>query len=516
MRKTAFETAVQITSTIYTHAVIHCIAESIDGNWQNLYTSVIFGREIDLLSVPDEIEHREYDQSKVCLRVRLSRENGERLLSEAKGGLAQYGAWDVRYRLVDYVEGFRPGGPINDIVEQSFWEQSLWVREGIGSPKIFGTSELNRSNAWTLSEYLPFLKEARWSPIPLARHPEKLGDLDEIYPSPFAIETGNDNGTSTLQIATIDNNLDSHDIVTMGTLMQNDLIVRSLYLEGRGPLRFDEDFNGMNMLTTVNGIPMDAQAHWFMRSFAISVTSYGPDELHIPAEGSRKELNLSIPHRDPAPRSILGDPSRDRTRHKAWIAGRVFRRQSQPADAERFYDPRRNPDASAQALLDLQLYGNGEEIGEIVVADPYALDERAMRALAVMSLRKDHVPQIDILTHFDSGEDEDAPCNASGDDDTRAAASDRRKRDETRDKAKVAAQKVATALKVKLVFYKIESLHDRFLVVGERLWHIGCSFNQLGQKRSAVVEMRDDRVKRSVFDLFDSVRKHAPEFEVVP
>jgi hypothetical protein len=516
MRKTAFETAVQITSTIYTHAVIHCVAESIDGNWQNLYTSVIFGREIDLLSVPDQIEHREYEQNKVCLRVRLSREKAERLLSEAKGGLARYGAWEVRYRLAEYVEGFRPGGPINDLVDQSFWEQSLWAREGIGSPKVFGTSELNRSNAWMLSGYLPFLKEARWSPIPLARHPEKLGDLDEIYPSPFAIETGNDNGTSTLQVATIDNRLDSHEIVTMGTLMQNDLIVRSLYLEGRGPLRFDEDFNGMDMLTTVDGIPMDAQAHWLMRSFAMSVTTYGPDELHIPAEGSRKELNLSIPHKDPTPRHILGDPNPDRTRHTAWIAGRVFRRHSQPADAERFYDPRRNPDASAPALFDLQQYGKGEKIREIVVADPYALDERAMRALAVMVLREDRVPQIDILTHFDSGEDGDDPCDASGGDRSLPAGTDKSKRDETRDEAKVAAQKVATALKVKFVFYKIESLHDRFLVVGERIWHVGCSFNQLGQEISAVVEMRDDRVKHSVLDLFDSVRKRTPEFEVVP
>ena len=81
---------------------------------------------------------------------------------------------------------------------------------------------------------------------------------------------------------------------------------------------------------------------------------------------------------------------------------------------------------------------------------------------------------------------------------------------------RVAAQKVATALKVKFVFYKIESLHDRFLVVGERIWHVGCSFNQLGQEISAVVEMRDDRVKHSVLDLFDSVRKRTPEFEVLP
>jgi hypothetical protein len=51
MTNTAFDTAVQLTQAIYTTAVIHCVAEKRESEWCNLYTSVTYGREIDLLSV---------------------------------------------------------------------------------------------------------------------------------------------------------------------------------------------------------------------------------------------------------------------------------------------------------------------------------------------------------------------------------------------------------------------------------------------------------------------------------
>ena len=72
----SFETAVSLTEAIYTAAVIHCIAEQRDSEWCNLYTSVIYGRQIDLLSVPVHLDFREYKTNLLCLRVRLDRVRG--------------------------------------------------------------------------------------------------------------------------------------------------------------------------------------------------------------------------------------------------------------------------------------------------------------------------------------------------------------------------------------------------------------------------------------------------------
>jgi hypothetical protein len=48
----AFPTAVELTLPIYTTAVVHIVAELRGSQWCNLYTSVIYGREIDLLKTP--------------------------------------------------------------------------------------------------------------------------------------------------------------------------------------------------------------------------------------------------------------------------------------------------------------------------------------------------------------------------------------------------------------------------------------------------------------------------------
>jgi hypothetical protein len=125
-------------------------------------------------------------------------------------------------------------------------------------------------------------------------------------------------------------------------------------------------------------------------------------------------------------------------------------------------------------------------------------------------------PLIHILTQFDSGTREDAGSSAASTKQAAKEASRKTARIETEEKAKVIAQKVATQFKVKIFFYRIENLHDRFLLVGERLWHVGCSFNQLGQEIAAVVEMRDERVKSAVLDIFKRVRTKPPVFEVHP
>jgi hypothetical protein len=89
-------------------------------------------------------------------------------------------------------------------------------------------------------------------------------------------------------------------------------------------------------------------------------------------------------------------------------------------------------------------------------------------------------------------------------------------REETEANARSLAQKIATKLNVAISFYKIESLHDRFLLVGERLWHVGCSFNTIGQQISAVIEIRDERAKAMVLDIFERTMAQGPVFQVTP
>jgi hypothetical protein len=59
--------------------------------------------------------------------------------------------------------------------------------------------------------------------------------------------------------------------------------------------------------------------------------------------------------------------------------------------------------------------------------------------------------------------------------------------------AKSVADRIKARLGVSVVCYRVRGLHDRFRMIGKRLWHVGPSFNMFGKEFSAVVEMRDPR-----------------------
>ncbi len=91
--KETFHAAIELTEPLYTAAVIHLVVELRESLWCNLYTSVIYGREIDLLSVPDFVEEVPYEQqSVICLRVRLGRREAEAFLESARNGSASCGS----------------------------------------------------------------------------------------------------------------------------------------------------------------------------------------------------------------------------------------------------------------------------------------------------------------------------------------------------------------------------------------------------------------------------------------
>lgn len=514
-----FQAAVDLMRPTYNAAVIHLIAESRGGQWFNLYTSVIYGREIDLLSVPDYVDDACYRTLLLCIRTRLSRSSAEAFVDAARAGTATCGSRAITYSTKDEVIGFRPATTETDLNESSFWETSLWAREWIGTEKTFDGEPLRHSNAWELAEYLQPLSEARWLPIPLPRHPEKLGDLDEIWPSPISLESRIHDGVWGLEVTSIDPSLLIRDVSITGTLLKNDLIVRSLHHHGNGPLTIKEDVDAITVLVTVDGIPMDAHAHRYLRSISMTGTLYSGSGYTIPASGARPEMQFAIGAPIPG-LGTIGKPRTDVVRHRAWAMGRLFRRYHQPEDSERVYDPRAASAAVEQAFRDLQSYGRSERASEILVADPYALDERALDAIAATVARGGQVSSVRVLTAFSSTPQHKSlaarAISALRMIFDRETLEKQTAREKAEADAKKSAQAIATKLNVAISFYRIESLHDRFLLVGERLWHVGCSFNTIGQQISAVIEMRDQRAKAAVLDIFERTIAQGPVFEVRP
>jgi hypothetical protein len=514
-----FRAAVEMTRSIYDTAVIHLVAELRDAEWCNLYTSVIYGREIDLLSVPDYVDYATYNESILCLRKRLGRPLAESFVASAQTGAASCGSWAIKYAIDEDTAGFRPATVPGDLNEPSFWETSLWAHERIGTEKIFHGEPLRQSNAWKVAKYLGCLDEARWLPIPVQRHPEKLGDLDEIWPSPLSLASRNCDGGWSVEVTSIDPPLLTREIAISGSLLCNDLIIQTVHFHSSGPHKVDADVDAIDLLVTIYGVPMDAHAHRYLRSMTMRTTLYSSDRYTVPRSGARPEMQFPIGRPASGP-SVIGTPRADVTRHRAWGVGRLFRDYGQPSDSERVYDPIATSDAVERAFKDLQLYGQNETPSQITVADPYALDERALDAIAVMAIRGGQVGSVRVLTAFFV-----APQIASWASQAMALLkglflrkwrAQQTAREQAEAEAKLAAQRIATKLNVAISFYKIESLHDRFLLVGERLWHVGCSFNTIGQQISAVIEMRDERTKTMVLDIFERTMEQGPVFEARP
>jgi hypothetical protein len=506
-----FEQAVQLTHAIYTFAALHVIAEQKDGAWVNRYTSLTYGREEDLRSVPfaSGAKCEEGGGSTfLCLRQRLTRDEAEKFVKQVILGTVGISTYTVAYDVEPAIVGFRGEKPSGDLADGSLWHSSGWSREYVGRVKEIAGHTLTLLSAWRINESLDFLRKAIWVPIPLREHPEKLGDLDEFWPAPITFDVGQEDGACAIKIAHDSLHPKGDDLTISGVLIQNDLIWGHVCFTGRGPHKLPIDPEAIDLTLCVRGVPLDAKAHRFLSRIAVGIAvDTGADASYIvPEAGGRPEMTFPVGSSE-MKQQLIGKAPKASVRPAAWTIGRLFRNRPRLPDAERFYDPAAIGGSVQRAFDDLREFGRGEHRPRVLVADPYALDERALYAIGAIAARFGSVASIDIVTGFKAG-DSDALPTARGIFSAiwkacrswvpfgRGSLISRRQ--EMERLAFSTAESVSKQLKVQFRFYRAEGLHDRFLVIGERLWHVGPSFNKIGEQISAIVEMTDERAKSQV------------------
>jgi hypothetical protein len=76
----------------------------------------------------------------------------------------------------------------------------------------------------------------------------------------------------------------------------------------------------------------------------------------------------------------------------------------------------------------------------------------------------------------------------------------------------LALQRLATELGVRIELHAPQiSLHDRFITLGDRIWHVGHSFNALGKDLSAIIEIRDLRLIAQVHEVLHPEFARSPQ-----
>jgi hypothetical protein len=492
-----FEIATALSDSIYDTASIHAVVERRDTDWSNLYTVVIYGRLSDFFSVPAELEIARYTKQRfACLRQRVAACDARGLLRDAAGGLAKLGKFGIRYDIERAIEGFRPANVFDEALQSSLWQTSMWGRERIGRKKRVGDLAFTKSNFAAIVDELRFLDEVRWSSLPLARRPEKLGDLDEYWPTP--IEMHSRAPASGFEVGIERDLIDVADerVHIVGALIRDGLQVGQLSLVGCGPHVVPIEVHASDLRLLVDGVPMDGSCGHYIRYLGINMALSNRTILQIPKAGGRPEFELEVGARL-ITRTGVGTEIPPSVRHAAWGLGAESRRWTADTNTvELVYDPDSRPNEIQRAFDDLKKLGGTDSVARIVVADPYALDEKALAAVAAIAARAGGSGVIDVMTAFEVHQGNDVPKS-----DAQA------QRERAQAQAIAVAQKIASSLGVRIRIFRISRLHDRFLVIDDRVWHVGHSFNAIGEAISAIVEMRDQRRKaevRAVLSRFES------------
>jgi hypothetical protein len=489
-------------------AALHMLYENDPAIGQrNVYASLTYGRDVDLRSIPKTVEIVQYGGF-TALRKRLTRAEAKLFIDAARTGTASIDGYTIAFDLDEEVCGFRPGCAVEPPNQRSPFPASMWTREHIGRVKSADGVLLTRSSVWPIKDRLRFLDESRWTAIILRNNPEKIGDLDEWWPTP--VEVTSNCSAGQLRVTLQRNILPAHlhsAIRVSCEIYANGLESAHAEFQGAGPYGPKPmDANGSRVTLTVDDVVLDRQSGYYVRSIGLNLQVSSNQTWTIPARGRRPAV--SFPISASAIRTTAGQIPRHSARAVAWNVGDYARTSVMPADAEFVYDPDRDPAHTLRALSDLQTLNSAVHQPRVRIIDPYVLDEPAMETIAAIASRAMGASVIELFCGF-------APPPSSivaaargavgwaGAALAIAAVSSGTKRQREQDRARRVAESIRSRLGVTTVCYSVKRLHDRFLMIDDRLWHVGPSFNRLGSDFSALVEMRDPRRIAEVVSFMD-------------
>jgi hypothetical protein len=483
-------------------AALHVlIEEASNDRWHNLYMSVTYGPEADFRSIPINLEESRYG-SLCAIRQRITIATAKQLVAAAASGTTRIDVFDIEFTVDEVVEGFRPTERWNRLDPGPLHGASSWRRERIGIRKVLSDVELSEESVYDIAERLSFLNQARWQGIPLLRHPEKLGDIDEVWPSPVVFHERRAGDGSGIVVELTDDRLgvDPGLLSMTGTAYKNGMICRTVSEAGAFPkLLPDADCTDLRLF--VDGIVMDQSSGCFVNTVQNTIAVGPALVLQGPAYRSRRTLDVAVGASNVSTTTV-GRPTPVSIRAIAWEIGRRFREERIPDDSENFYDITVNPSAATEAFEDLGKLGSAQRGGMMAVVDPFALDAQALFSIIAAALPQMTPERLRVYTEFKRHElikvRKPWFLSSLGFLRRRKANVPVSNRDRNQAEFFRVAQQVANVTKVPIEVFQADRLHDRFILLKDRIWHVGPSFNTLGQEVAAIVEMRDTRTKAKV------------------
>lgn len=481
-------------------AAVTVLADARDDALWNVYTTVIYGREGDLRSFPaagDDVQVA--DTPFRVLRKRMTVEEAQAFVAGAESGVVALLGKRISYGLGQAVASFRSHGQLEPGPRSPLIGESTWGRERAATLKQLEDVELTERTLPAVAQRLALFEIQRAAAAPISRHPEKLGDLDEFYLAPVDVDTESEGESTSISLAWSAEPLDG-DIRTEVTLYKDDLETVHVSFFSIGKHRIDGAFDAIVYQVSLDGIPIVRSGGYFTRFVGIAM---GIDPQQTLKVGDSGKYDFTLPVQ---PRAVMrtGAGELPAPRPRTALRFLVDRWREGAGDSEFVYDPR-EPGVVECAFRDLQKLGVHENARDIYVVDPFVLSEPALRSIAAIASGREAQTRIWLLSKFEDVESpqRDAGGGAPGGD----TSADASRRQQVEERFRSTAKRVQDALgvEIRVVAAKGISLHDRFLVVGRRIWHVGHSFNAIGESLSAIVEMRNFTAKAKIFAIVDEI-----------
>lgn len=476
--------------------VLALVAEN--GSLRNVNTTIIYGTSnvVSAQSSSATVTSRR-DESIMyrAFRAVISAADADAFVEAAKTGTAALLPFSasISYDLAISYPAFMPRGDFaKSTYEQMPGSMSSWRMRYSPDKRALNGRELDKNTAAGIAAQLPKIETIDFELLNLDEALDRLTVLDVVYPTHVKAHfSPRDNGLhyvindphswlNTLGAQTL-----SIECSRLGML--TDVAAFTPIAEDAIPIARPDAFR---FWLSAGGLLLDAGGGTWIRQAATAMgiteaainVSVGSKTVKVPV-APRQVSTINVGESD-RPVSIFSYQHvaaywRDQIRRNATIDERIFQNNAEECRAR-----------GIGFLAEMATQSRRQ--GTVRVVDPYGLDAEALMAMAAIAAGTPH-GEIWILSNNYEASPTPPWERLLREIRKVLAFTSRRTVDElVYERFSKTAANISKRLGVPIRWYKPSiSLHDRFLQIGDRIWHVGHSFNRFGCDLSAIVEFRN-------------------------
>ncbi len=497
--------------------ILSLVEVSLDGpRRRNINTTVVYGTERMRLRSHRPLMQSSRDASRSgqfwASIVVVDAGAADAFIEQTQTTIAMFPESDVEiaYDLESPYDGFIPRGDFADSsYDQMPGGAPSWRRRFPPQSRSVNGVTVEEAHLADIVAELPKFLQIEYEPLNLEHALDRIGALDVLYPSHVrAAFHGEPSGVR----YEIEDSLEWIERLGTPTLAmefgQLGMLVgaRTIIPLAADTIEMDPPHSARHCLT-VGGIVLDGSGGTFVRIIQTQLGIMEPD-IAVKAGGATASIPVT-PRNTQRSRVGNAEPLRDvfGPRHLA----KVWREQMEwkTKHVEHVFDGANDAKTRAKGLELLSEIIRSEidaceAPAVVLIVDPFGLGIETLKAMIPLAAGAPN-GELWLLSN-----NSDAPPSSLVDfvlREVRKFIARLRKmslQDVLDEAFAHSASVVAKQLKVKIRWYKPNvPLHDRFLKVGERIWHVGHSFNRFGCDLSAIIEFRDLEEKARLLRIFD-------------